>query len=159
MAQGDAGVCNRTVRCLQPHARFTARSEPAPGSSLSSFAGTSSSVLRHTWAACASPTSMLPQRYPSKVQSSDSGPVRNGPLSVSPTCPSCVPTRSRQSRSHDGKAVAGFSTYFSSCTGLHLLAKIATGVEESVWVYLFKILFLWTTVPGKEVHLFPRWGM
>lgn len=50
-------------------------------------------------------------------------------------------------------------TYFSACTGLHLLARIATGAEESVWVYLFKILFLWTTVPGKEVHLFPRWGM
>lgn len=122
--------------------------KPAPGSPLPSLAGTSSSVLPHTWAACALPTLMLPQRSPSKVQLSDSGPARNGPLLVSPTCLSCVPTRSRQSRSHDDKAVAGgvgVSTCFSSRTGLHWLAKIATGrgVEALVWVCLFKILFLW----------------
>lgn len=76
--------------------------------------GTSSSALPRTWAACASPTSTLPQRYLNKVQSSDSGPARNGLLSVSPMCPSCVPTRSHQSRSRDGKAVTGFSAYFYS---------------------------------------------
>ncbi|XP_006537941.1 alkaline ceramidase 2 isoform X2 [Mus musculus] len=73
-----------------------------------------SSALLRTWAVCASPTLMLPQRYLSKVQSSDSGPARNGLLLVSLMCPFCVPTRSRQSRSRDGKAVTSFSTYFYS---------------------------------------------
>lgn len=121
-----------------------------------SFAGTSSSALLHTWAVCALPTLMLPQRYLNKDQSLDFGPVRSGLLLVSPMCPSCVPTRSRQSRSRDGKAVADFSTYFPSCTGLRLLAEIAKGDEESVWVRLFKILFLWAlTGPlclGRRVH-------
>lgn len=88
------------------------RSTAASRSPLPSLAGTSSSALLRTWAACASLTSTLPQRYPNKVQSSDSGPARNGLLSVSPMCPSCVPTRSHQSRSRDGKAVTGFSAYF-----------------------------------------------
>lgn len=83
-----------------------------PDSPLPSLAGISSSALRRTWVACASPTLMLPQRFLNKVPSSDSGPARNGLLSVSPMCPSCVPTRSHQSRSRDGKAVTGFSTYF-----------------------------------------------
>lgn len=76
--------------------------------------GIFSSALLRTWAVCASPTLMLPQRYLSKVQSSDSGPARNGLLLVSLMCPFCVPTRSRQSRSRDGKAVTSFSTYFYS---------------------------------------------
>ncbi|XP_054358055.1 alkaline ceramidase 2 isoform X5 [Pongo pygmaeus] len=84
---------------------------------------TSSSVLLPTWAVYALPTLMLPQRFLSKALSSSSGPARNGPSLVSPMCPSCVPTGNRQSRSRDGKMVAGFSAYRPSCTGLPLLGR------------------------------------
>ncbi|XP_063506586.1 alkaline ceramidase 2 isoform X6 [Pongo pygmaeus] len=90
---------------------------------LSPSAGTSSSVLLPTWAVYALPTLMLPQRFLSKALSSSSGPARNGPSLVSPMCPSCVPTGNRQSRSRDGKMVAGFSAYRPSCTGLPLLGR------------------------------------
>lgn len=90
--------------------------------------GTSSSALLPIWVACVSPTLTQPRRSLSKARSSSSGPVRNGPSSASPMCPSCVPARSHQSRSHDGKAVAGFSACFPSHTGLRLLARVAKGV-------------------------------
>lgn len=90
--------------------------------------GTSSSALLPIWVVCASPTSMPPQRSLSKGRSSSSGPVRNGPSSASPMCPSCVPARSHQSRSRDVKAVAVFSACFPSHTGLRLLARAAKRV-------------------------------
>ncbi|XP_007176860.1 alkaline ceramidase 2 isoform X1 [Balaenoptera acutorostrata] len=77
---------------------------------------TSSSAWPPTWAACASPTLMLPPRYPSKAPSSSFGPARDGPSSASPTCPFCAPARNHRSRSRDGKAVAGLSAYFPSRT-------------------------------------------
>lgn len=97
---------------------------------LSPSTGTSSSASPPTWAACALPTLMLPPRSLSKDPSSGSGPVRNGPSSVSPTYPSCAPARSHQSRPHDGKAGAGFEAYVSSCAGLHLPAKTAGSFSE-----------------------------
>ncbi|XP_027471032.2 alkaline ceramidase 2 isoform X1 [Zalophus californianus] len=90
--------------------------------------GTFSSALLPTWAVYALPTSMLPPRSPSRALSSSSGPARNGPSSASPTCRSCVPARNHRSRSRDGKAVAGFSACFPSCTGLRLPAKTAGGL-------------------------------
>ncbi|XP_027471035.2 alkaline ceramidase 2 isoform X4 [Zalophus californianus] len=89
---------------------------------------TFSSALLPTWAVYALPTSMLPPRSPSRALSSSSGPARNGPSSASPTCRSCVPARNHRSRSRDGKAVAGFSACFPSCTGLRLPAKTAGGL-------------------------------
>lgn len=94
---------------------------------LCPFTGTSSSALPPTWAVSALPTLTLLLRFPSRAPSSSSGPARNGPSSVSPMCLSCVPARNHRSRSRDGKAVAGFSAYFSSCNGLHLPAKTAGG--------------------------------
>ncbi|XP_073873521.1 alkaline ceramidase 2 isoform X2 [Macaca fascicularis] len=92
--------------------------------------GTSSSALLPTWAVYALPTLMLPQRFLSKALSSSSGLARNGPSLVSPTCPFCVPTRNHQSRSRDGKVVAGFSAYRPSCSGLPLLGRQPRDFEE-----------------------------
>lgn len=152
LSPSSAGsVTELSVSCSHP---FTSRT--------CIVCGTSSSALLHTWAVCALPTLTLSQRYLNKDQSFDSGPARSGLLLVSPMCPSSVPTRSRQSRSRDGKAVVDFPTYFPSCTGLRLLAEVAKGVEESVWVCLFKLLFLWTlTGPlclGRRVHPFFQVG-
>lgn len=97
---------------------------------LSPSAGTSSSALLPTWAVYALPTLMLPQRFLSKALSSSSGPARNGPSLVSPTCPFCVPTRNHQSKSRDGKVVAGFSAYCPSCSGLPLLGRQPRDFEE-----------------------------
>ena len=63
---------------------------------LSPSPGTSSFALPPTWAACASPTSMLRPRSLSKAPSSSSGPASGGPSSASPTCPFCAPTRNPQ---------------------------------------------------------------
>ena len=76
---------------------------------LSPSPGTSSFALPPTWAACASPTSMLRPRSLSKAPSSSSGPASGGPSSASPTCPFCAPTRNPRWRSRDGKAVTGLS--------------------------------------------------
>lgn len=112
----------------RPRAAIFVCPTPPGAHLLCPFSGTSSSALLPTWAAYALPTLMLPPRSPSRAPSSSSGPARNGPSSASPTCPSCVPARSRPSRSRDGRAGAGFSACFSSCTGLHLLAKTAGGL-------------------------------
>lgn len=62
------------------------------------LSGTSSFVWLPTWAAFASPTSMLRPRPRSEDPSSCSGPTRNGPSLVSLTFPCSASTRSLRSR-------------------------------------------------------------